>query len=344
MTGASLPIRVSPVSFVMNAFRPAAPGLLWVALHCACAISIGAGCGAGSANRGVSTEAAAPIAPVQSDGGNYVLSSGGRVLEVDPRVGGRVVTFSLDGKNVLVGPSANADNYGSTFWTSPQSAWNWPPPPEIDNLAYTSVSGGTLTLEGQANASLGARITKAFSLDGATGAVTITYTIVNVGASQVSLAPWEVTRVTPGGLFFFPTGGAESAFINGTTTSTMLSTMGAAGVTWYAYTSSELANAAGTKLFAHGPHGWLAQVNQGLLFVKKFSPLTPAAEAPGEAEVEAFFSGDGTYVEAEDQGAYEPVAPGTSLAWSVRWYLVALPPGISASPGNPALVSLVEGL
>ena len=267
------------------------------------------------------------------------------MLEVDARMGARVVTFSLGGKNVLAGPNANAENYGSTFWTSSQSGWNWPPPPEIDNLAYSpSVSGGTLTLQGQANASLGVGITKAFSLDASTGAVTITYTIHNVGTSVQSFAPWEVTRVQPAGLFFFPTGGAANAVINGTATPAMISTQAAAGVTWYAYTPSDFTNSAGTKLFAHGPHGWMAQLDQGLLFVKKFAALTPSAEAPGEAEVEAFFSGDGKYVEAEDQGAYAAVAPGSALAWTVRWYLVALPAGVSGSVGSQSLVSFVDGL
>ncbi len=72
--------------------------------------------------------------PVTVAGDNYILEFNHIYFEVNAQIGGRITTFSLDGKNVLTGPSVNPDNYGSTFWTSPQSDWDWPPIPEIDNL------------------------------------------------------------------------------------------------------------------------------------------------------------------------------------------------------------------
>src|SRR5262249_30269718 len=73
-----------------------------------------------------------PVMPVQRNG-RWALDFGDLSFEVDPQIGGRVTTFALASVNLLTGPDVNPDNWGSSFWTSPQSVWNWPPPPQIDN-------------------------------------------------------------------------------------------------------------------------------------------------------------------------------------------------------------------
>jgi uncharacterized protein DUF4380 len=279
-----------------------------------------------------------PVVPTLQNG-DYVFASGDLSLAVDPQVGGRVVSFALAAQNALTGTDANATNYGSTFWTSPQSDWNWPPPPEIDNQPYTaSVDGGELTLQGAANPALGVKITKVFSLDPASGSVSIRYTIENAGTSPRSLAPWEVTRVQPSGMMFFPTGATASSADSGPP----LATQQASGATWFDYDAAVITG--NIKYFADGLRGWLAQENGGVLFVKKFADVPLDAQAPGEAEIEIFVSGDRAYVELENQGAYTPLAAGTSLAWTVRWYLVKLPASVDASVGSASLVSFVDGL
>jgi hypothetical protein len=281
---------------------------------------------------------ASTVVPVLS-GGHYVFSWNQLVLEIDPQTGGRVVTFSLAGQNVLTGPSTNAINYGSTFWTSPQADWGWPPVPEIDSLPYAaSVDGGTLTLRGSTSATLGVAITKAFSVDAVTGAVSIAYTISNGASAARSFAPWEVTRVRPTGLMFFPTGSTAYSADSGPP----LPTTEAGGATWF--DADTAATSADTKFFATAARGWLAQASGGLLFVKKFPDVSASAAAPGEAEVEMFASGDGAYVELEAQGPYVPIAAGGALAWSTTWFLVELPGVVDAGVGSASLVSFVDSL
>ena len=72
--------------------------------------------------------------------GRYVFRANELELEVDPALGGRITRFSLAGANILTGPEVVArgdgtvpNMYGSTFWTSPQSAWNWPPETALDS-------------------------------------------------------------------------------------------------------------------------------------------------------------------------------------------------------------------
>jgi hypothetical protein len=272
-------------------------------------------------------------------GGHYLFASGHISFEVDPAVGGRVVSFALDGQNVLTGPDANATNYGSTFWTSPQSDWGWPPPPEIDNLPYAaSIDGGTLSLRGAPSAPLGVAVTKASSFDVARGAIAIAYTVRNVGPAPRSLAPWEVTRVRYGGLVLFPAGQPAFSADGGPP----LATQDASGATWF--DAGPAPPGANAKLFADAPRGWIAQEIGGLLFVKKFPTVARGLDAPGEATIEIYASGDRAYIEIENQGAFGPIAAGGSVTWQTIWFLTKVPPAEDGGLGSSSLVATVDAL
>jgi len=270
--------------------------------------------------------------------GRFVFSSGDLAVEVDPRAGGRVVSFSLAGRNFLTGTDADPNNYGSTFWTSPQTAWGWPPPPEIDNLPYAgAVSGKRLVLTGATSPKMGVGVTKTFSFDAATSSVAIEYSMANHGGSPASLAPWEITRVHTGGVTFFPTGSAPYDYGGKSLVTTQ-----AAAMTWFRYDAETIT--ADSKLFADGRGGFLAQVDGDTVLVKKFSDVAADQHAPKEAEIEIFANHAHTYVEIENQGTYAPLMPETSTAWTVRWTLRKLPPGLDASVGSAPLVAWVQGI
>jgi hypothetical protein len=282
--------------------------------------------------------AAVPVAPVERDG-HFVFSSGDVTLEIDPAVGGRVTVFALEGKNVLTGPEVDPLNYGSTFWTSPQSDWGWPPIPEIDNLAYeVRVENEKLVLSGPTSVKLGVSLTKIFAFDGAGCSASIEYVVTNRSSVPRTLAPWEVTRVRPNGLTFFPTGAGEYAC--GTAP---LSTRDAAGMTWFEYDAATIA--ADSKFFADGSRGLLFHVTADRsVFIKRFSDTPPEKRAPGQGEIEIYANGLHTYVELENQGPYGVILPCESISYRVEWFLRKLTDGILAKPGNPALVELVEGI
>ena len=50
------------------------------------------------------------------------------------------------------------------------------------------------------------RFVERFAFDPATYTVTIEYSLTNKGAAAFQLGHWEVTRVPPGGLTFYPAG------------------------------------------------------------------------------------------------------------------------------------------
>jgi hypothetical protein len=276
-----------------------------------------------------------PIAPVVQDG-LHVLAWEDVALEVDAGMGGRVTALRLAGRNLLTGPDVDAGNFGSTFWTSPQSAWGWPPVPEVDHVAYrASIEGEAVVMRSARSASLGVEIEKRFSADRARGALTFEYRIHNLGALPLQTAPWQITRVGPGGLTFYPSG--EGVF-----PPSNLGVRDALGATWYDYDKAAITDH--QKHFADGREGWLAHVDRDALLVKTFAAVPRSAHAPGEAQIEIYASPAHTYVEVEAQGAYETIAPGQALTWEVVWLPRRLPALVPVAVGSKELLAHVRAL
>ncbi len=278
-----------------------------------------------------------PIAPRTADG-PYVIAWNDLVLEVDARTGGRVTALRLGGRNLLTEPSVDPGNFGSTFWTSPQSVWGWPPVPEIDHAPYrASIDGHTLIMRSTRSASLGLEVEKLISADRARGALLFEYRIHNLGDAPRQTAPWQITRVAPGGLTFYPSGEGSYAPSN-------LHVRDQAGVTWFDYDKSHISDH--NKLFADGREGWLAHVDRerDALLVKTFPVVPRASHAPGEAQIEIYANPAHTYIEVEVQGAYEAVPPGGALVWQIVWLVRHLPPNLPITVGSAPLLSHVRAL
>ncbi|HSY24511.1 MAG TPA: hypothetical protein VK841_20430 [Polyangiaceae bacterium] len=264
--------------------------------------------------------------------GRHALECGDLTLEVDPAAGGRVTSFRCGDLEALSGPDVDANNYGSTLWTSPQSDWGWPPPIEFDGRPYAiERSDDAIALAGPVIGSLGVAFEKRFAVDRARGAFAITYAIRNATAVARRVAPWEVSRVPARGLTFFPTGAAHVG---------PLPVAQHGGMTWYAH-APETLDDTGQKHSADGRDGYLAHAGNGLLLVKTFADLPPEMQAPGEGEVEVY--GNNRYVEVEAQGPYASIEPGAVLEWTLRWYLVPLAAS-EARIGNPRLLESVHSI
>ena len=279
------------------------------------------------------------LAPTVS-GSVYTYTFGDTIFAVDAAKGGRIVTFSLGGRNILTAAKNSGDNnWGSTLWPSPQSDWNWPPPAEIDPEPYTaSLAGNILTLSSATASSLQLSATKKIFVDGAAGVVTIEYGLANRGTKARSVAPWEITRVAAAGLTFFPMGDGSPA--KGSQDLLTLTLSG--GVAWFAYDATKIPN--DQKVFADGHEGWIAHVNGDVLLVKAFTDIPAAQAAPSEAEIELYTDAAHTYIEVENQGAYTRLAPGAGLSWTVRWYLRTLDSSVSVQVGSAGLLSTVRAL
>jgi hypothetical protein len=278
------------------------------------------------------------VIPTSSSAG-YVWRFGDLELLVDPRRGGRVLSYSLQGQNVLTGPevvqagdAVMQNNFGSTLWTSPQSDWGWPPEVGIDSAAYQdSVAGDVLTLEGRPGEKMGYAVTKRIWADTARRRVSFDYLLSNVSATRPA-APWEVSRVAKRGLVFFP---AASGPLEP-------STLGSELVDDVAWIDVDRLAPGDAKLFQDGAEGWLAYAEGDLVLIKTFENVARSEQAPGESEIEIYVSGEYGYIEIEQQGPLALPAQGAASSWRVDWYLRRRPAEIDARLGNAELVRWVR--
>jgi hypothetical protein len=280
--------------------------------------------------------------------GKYVLEFGNVLFEVDPALGGRIVTFSLSGQNLLTNAAAdksNGGNYGSTFWPSPQmwGGTTWPPIPEVDTQPYAPTLDGTSIVMTQQAASVRGKVsvTKRFTAVLNAQAIDIQYTLTNQDTGVANWAPWEISRVAPSGLTFFPSGSSVVSIpaSNGPLPASRVTLSD--GVTWYKNQPFVSATAGDKgKYSADGAEGWLAHVSGNLLFIKRYADVPAGQAAPGEGDAE-LYAGEG-YEEIEAQGVYQNMQPGASLTWTVRWYVRELSDPTMGRVGNAALTAMVR--
>ncbi len=268
--------------------------------------------------------------------GKYTLASGDARLSIDPQVGGRILSLTLNGFEFLTGPEVMKESYGSTFWPSPQSHWNWPPPEVLDSGPYSaSVKDDTLFLVSGKDNRTGLQVEKEF-FAGKRGRFNIRYAMTNITDSVVEAAPWEISRVRKDGVFFFPVGNNPlgKKYFDPVPVSVE------DGIAWYA--DGEKRPSGNLLTTAVGTEGWAAFAINGKLFLKKFPTVARANIAPGEGDIILYVSKEADYVEFEIQGEYEPLKPGERLSWTVGWIVVDIPDNIDAVIGNPLLVDFAR--
>ena len=248
----------------------------------------------------------------------FVIKAGDVTMTISAKEGGKVMSYKYGDKEIL-SQLRMQNQYGSTFWTSPQKEWNWPPVTEFDRGAYTAQdladTPNQLVLTSQIARKLPFQIVKQYNPDPKGKYIRVAYTIINKGDTERKVAPWEISRVVADeeGLIFF------DVPVESITPAGLIPFKGEAGASWYNFETG----AQDRKINADGK-GWLAYAANGLLMIKKFDDLTPSQPAPDEAEIQVYVNQGKTYIELESQGEYKTLAPGESLTWAVDWYLIPL--------------------
>lgn len=286
-----------------------------------------------------STEQIDPAAQITTIGDSaYSLSFAGLQATIDVKNGGRLETFALDGNNFLSGKNINSGNWGTSMWPSPQSAWGWPPSQQLDNLAYSVVSDSAeIVLRSQKDSKQAFVFIKSYKIDTKDTSLVVTYTILNDTTIAQKVAAWEISRVAPGGLTFYPSGDEAKRG------QLAPLTIDSSGVTWFQY-NTETIPAGVPKLLADGKEGWLAQASNGFLLVKSFEDVSTGKYAPEEGEIELYTNPDKSYIEIEQQGTYVELKAGGELVYAVRYKLVKLPASVHVSVGDVDLLKIARSM
>lgn len=248
--------------------------------------------------------------PEPTERDEHTLTVGSMTMVIDAARGGRITHLCFNDQEVLSQiPAPNM--YGSTFWTSPQKEWNWPPVREHDIMAYSveEIENG-LVMTSQLSEKFPIRIKKKFVADKENNCFSITYTMINESGEPRKVAPWEITRVPAEGSIFF------EANVEEITPAGLMPFVQKNNLAWFDINHVDKQR----KINSDGK-GWLSYVNNGLKLTKRFPDLDPSQPAPDEAEIQIYVHQGKAYVELEAQGAYEVLKPGESVDWTVNWFL-----------------------
>lgn len=277
----------------------------------------------------------------KQDGSRLYIKQGKIRMEVMPKVAGRISSLKYDGHEMLV-KIADVDritDWGTVFWSSPQSEWMWPPIDVLDSKPYhLSTEDDRVILTSEIDKKTGYQFTKTY-LPSGDDRIAITYRITNHSERKKEVAPLEVTRLPPSGSLFYPRGDTE-------TTSGIfypLDVQTIDDLTWYQYDARKI-RTDHHKVMQDGKEGWFAYVDKGYLLVKEFADNPPGAIAEGEREVEIFTHVEHIFIEMKQQGATVALEPGESLDWTVIWHIKKLPEALADNPTPQALAAYVRGL
>lgn len=273
------------------------------------------------------------VIPEKGTGSIFSLTFANIYFEIDSARGARISSFLLDDTEILYVDNNGGDNFGSTFWPSPQSVWNWPPLANLNDKPYSvTISENKITFKGATDTKTQLRFYKTIYADSADTSITIEYVMKNEKTTIQKWAPWEISRVLASGVTVFPKG------LGAVTGDMKTRTSEENGYVWY---DQDNANSPGNKFFCDGK-GWLAHVtSDNILFIKKFEDITPTQAAPGEAEVEIYTAPGDAYTELENQGAYVSIAAKDSVTWKVKWYARMLPLSVDATVGSKSLTDYI---
>ena len=277
------------------------------------------------------------VSITKQNDGKYLLQNNDLQVVIDPSVGGRITSVKLGSKEFLLTKESNIFSYGSTFWPSPQSDWNWPPLFNLDQAPYEVIeSKEKLVLKSKKDNKLGLQFIKNISLSEVDSSIQILYSIINSSGKEIKVAPWEITRMPKGGLVFFPKGLTPPKVKS----FNPIPYSDSNGVLWYKIKKDE-------KLSNHllsasdGSEGWLAYTVENYILIKSFKDVLPENQAPNEGEIPIYIDSKAPVVEIEVEGAYQNIEVDGKIDWLMKWYVNEIPKEIKLEVGNNELVNFV---
>lgn len=286
----------------------------------------------------------------------YEMSNPLVKLVVVPRIGGRIMEYSILGENVMwqgegelgvVKPSdvgKKWHNYGGyKAWNSPQAKWT---SPNVDNY-YDYAPAKAEVIPGENPGiritcapvdHLGFQYVREIYMDDFNSHVRIVETMKNIVNQEIEWGVWDVTQVTVPCWVAFPindnsrfTDGWSIMYNEGEDTNQFIR---AGNVGIKAYTGVR------DKVGTDATDGWLVYFNDRLAYVKQWQVVQSDNYPDGGCTTEIFTSMPpiGDYVELEVMGPVVKLKPGEQTQLIVDWYLA------KHSSGPKSVDDVINGL
>lgn len=277
-----------------------------------------------------------------------------------PAAGGRVLEYSLDGKNVLYLPAGNEGwtSEGARSGRGPMDAGRFDIGPEqVVKRGLVLWSGrwkgevtdeGTARLTSQADPESGVRLIREFTLDAKTSKLSCTQTIVNVSDVPVSLCHWSRTFAVGGGIAVVPRsprGRFPAGYVMYGADRTVLMRPDQPNIRVTDDMVIVKAAPDFPKLGFDSHSGWLGYfAPNDLLFVKRFRTYPDRSYNEVLGLTISVWYPDRPMVELEPIGPAENLGPGQRASFTEEWWLAKAEfPADPDSLERTAIQSLVEG-
>lgn len=263
------------------------------------------------------------------------LSNGTVELILTADVGPRILSFALEGgPNVMklfteqLGETGGSDfrAYGGhRLWHAPESITRTYTPDNSALQVEPITDGVRVTMPADSLAGIEKSMTVTLAQTGASA--TVRHTLTNRTLWPVTLAPWALSQVTPGGMQIVPLPpyephGPESLLP--THTFTLWSYTNFSDPRWrlsgqYVTLRQDPAGADSQKFGLTVPAGWCAYAFQGHLFVKRFAWDSAATYPDRGVNYETYTDSD--MLELETLGPLTTLGPGESVSHVEHWAL-----------------------
>ena len=271
---------------------------------------------------------------------SYRLTAGSYSLVVVPEIGGRIMEYSLEGRNVIW---ENAEEFGRTYpisgdwrnyggyktWASPQDVWGWPPDFLMDagkaNVEVLQDPKGLpmLKVVGAPSLKMGIVFIKEITLR-ENGEVVIKQRMRNIGRKSVSYGIWDVTQVRTPCFVVFPVN-PKTKFSDGLNylmseakNSSQYDFKDGYCIVTYLGEPGDIAS--------DSPGPWMIWFKDDLAYVKLFGPAEKGADYPDSGCTCEVFTSDRKlgYVEMEILGPVVELQPGAETELTGRWQVFKL--------------------
>lgn len=284
----------------------------------------------------------------------YRLTNGLIELVVTADVGPRVIRFGfVDGENQFWEDPALLGRAGGDEWVNYGGHRLWHAPevrprtyaPDNEAVGVDEVDGVARFTQ-PVEPTTGVEKSLALRLDADGARVEVVHRLRNTNLWPVTLAPWALSVMAPGGVGILPlpARGAHEENLRPNTRLTLwaYTDMGDPRWTWgrrYVLLRQVRGVETAQKAGTFAPQGWVAYARADTLFVTTVTPVPDADYPDMGANVELFTNAD--MLEVETLGPLATLAPGADLSYVESWYLFD---GVSQPETEEDVVEHVEPL